>query len=309
MSYALRLFGIHKRYRVGLGSCRATVDALRGVTLHVRPAEVVVIAGRPGCGKSTLLLCAAGLMRPDKGRVHWFGESPSPAGRPAGVLYRSVPSHYGCMTAAESLQHALVRRNLAPPAEALDCALQRVAMTSAADAHLSRLSAGELRRLALAEMVLLQPRLAMLDDIADAPDDTSARIIAETIAWLSACGVTILASARHAATLASAASRVLSLEDGRLRPPVDPLPRALELTVDHAPRVALRLARHRCARSAGPSTVRVALGGASAEEVLADCRRMGIAVHGSRVVLVGSLARARVAEEQTPSVDRPPGVS
>lgn len=300
MSHALRLIGIHKRYRVGFGTCRATVDALRGVTLHVRPAEVVVIAGRPGSGKSTLLMCAAGLLRPDRGRVRWFGEPASAAGRPPGVLYRSVPSHYGCMTVAESLAHAMLHREISPQPSALHRALERVAMASASSLRLSRLGAGELRRLALAEMVLAPPRIALLDDIAEEADPASARVIIETIAWLAARGVTVLASAGDARALAPAASRVLALQEGRLRAPATPLPRALELTVDHAPRVASRLGRDRPARSAGPRTVRVALGGASAEEVLAECRRLGIAVHGSRIVLVGSLSHARVAEEHAP---------
>ena len=300
MADALRLIGIHKRYRVGLGSCRATVDALRGVTLHVRPAEVVAIAGRPGSGKSTLLMCAAGLLRPDRGRVRWFGEAASPAGRPPGVLYRSVPSHYGCMTVAESLAHAMLHRDVTPQPCALRAALERVAMASAASLRLSRLGAGELRRLALAEIVLAPPRIALLDDIAEGADPGSACVILEVIGWLAGRGVTVVASAAHPRTLAAVASRVLALEEGRLRAPAAPLPRALELTVDHAPRVASRLGRHRPARSAGPRTVRVALGGASAEEVLAECRRLGIAVHGSRVVLAGSLSRARVAEEHAP---------
>jgi ABC-type multidrug transport system ATPase subunit len=297
MSHALRLFDIHKRYRVGLGSCRATVEALRGVTLHVRPAEVVVITGRPGSGKSTLLMCAAGLLRPDRGRVRWFGQKASPAGRPPGVVYRSVPSHYGCMTVAESLTHAMLRRGVNPTESALRLALDRVGIGDTASVRLSRLGAGELRRLALAEMVLSPPRIALLDDIADEVGTGTGREVPDTIAWLAARGVSVLVSAAHARTLATVASRVLALEEGRLRAPGTPLPRALELTVDHAPRVASRLGRHRPARSAGPRTVRVALGGASAEEVLAECRRLGIAVHGSRVVLVGSLSRARVAEE------------
>lgn len=300
MAHPLRLFGIHKRYQVGLGSCRATVEALRGVTLHVRPAEVVVIAGPPGSGKSTLLMCAAGLLRPDRGRVHWFGESGTPAGRPPGVMYRSVPSHYGCMTVAESLTHAMLRRDVTPTANALRRALERVGMDKVASVRVSRLAAGELRRLALAELVLAPPRIALLDDIADEPDAVRGREIPDIIAWLSARGVTVLVSAANARTLAAVASRVLALEQGRLRALSAPLPRALELTVDQAPRVASRLGRYRPVRSAGPGTVRVALGGASAEEVLAECRRLGIVVHGSRIVMVGSLSRARVAEEPAP---------
>ncbi|MGQ0714877.1 MAG: ABC transporter ATP-binding protein [Gemmatimonadaceae bacterium] len=300
MAHALRLFGIHKRYRVGHGGCQATVDALRGITLHVRRHEVVVIAGRPGSGKTTLLMCAAGLLRPDRGRVHWFGESTSLAGRPPGVVYRSAPAHYGSMTVSESLTQSALRRAAAPSVMAIRHALDRVALGSVASQPVSRLGAGELRRLALAEMVLSAPRLALLDDIAEEADPGSMHVIPDVIAWLAGRGVTILATTSQARTLAGVASRVVALDGGRLHALSAPLPRALELTVDHAPRAASRLARHRPARTAGARTVRIALGGASPEEVLADCRRLGIAVHGSRVVLVGSLARARVAEEPAP---------
>jgi ABC-type multidrug transport system ATPase subunit len=195
----------------------------------------------------------------------------------------------------------MLRRDVTPTANALRHALERVGMAPTASVRLSRLGAGELRRLALAELVLSPPRIALLDDIANEPEPQSGPEISEVIGWLAARGVTVLASAASARTLAPVASRVLALDEGRLGALSAPLPRALELTVDHAPRVASRLGRNRAARSAGPSTVRVALGGASAEEVLAECRRLGIAVHGSRIVMVGGLSRARVAEEHAPA--------
>jgi putative ABC transport system ATP-binding protein len=299
VSHALRLLGIHKRYRAGLGACHGSVDALRGVTLTVETGEVVVVTGRAGSGKSTLLMCAAGLLRPDRGRVHWFGERATPAGRPPGVIYRSAPTHYGCMTVAEALAHAMVRREITPHPSAMGLALERVGMGAASSVRVSRLGAGQLRRLALAEMVLAPPRIALLDGVADEPDAGSVCDVPAIIAWLAATGVTLVVSAANARPLAAIASRVVTLDEGRLRALSTPLPRALELTVDHAPRAASRLGRTRAARSAGPTTVRIALGGASAEEVLADCRRLGIAVHASRVVLLGSLSRARVAEERS----------
>jgi ABC-type multidrug transport system ATPase subunit len=149
-------------------------------------------------------------------------------------------------------------------------------------------------------MVLSAPRIALLDDIADENDTASAKVIVDVIAWLASRGVTVVATTGQARTLAAVASRVLALEEGRLKAPAAPLPRALELTVDHASRVASRLGRHRPTRTAGARTVRIALGGSSAEEVLAECRRLGIAVYGSRIVLVGSLSRAQVAEEPAP---------
>jgi ABC-type multidrug transport system ATPase subunit len=70
---ALELRGVHKSYRAGIPGCLARADVLRGADLRVLPGEVVGIAGGVGAGKSTLLLCAAGLLRADRGMVARFG--------------------------------------------------------------------------------------------------------------------------------------------------------------------------------------------------------------------------------------------
>src|SRR5258705_8018134 len=58
------------------------VRVLSGVTLSVRPGEIVALLGPNGAGKSTLLACVAGLVRPRAGRIRWDGED-----------LRAVPPH------------------------------------------------------------------------------------------------------------------------------------------------------------------------------------------------------------------------
>jgi energy-coupling factor transporter ATP-binding protein EcfA2 len=68
----LALSKITKRYHAGAGGCTATVTALDGADLLAHAGEVLAIVGGAGSGKSTLLLCAAGLLRPDEGTIHWM---------------------------------------------------------------------------------------------------------------------------------------------------------------------------------------------------------------------------------------------
>jgi ABC-type branched-subunit amino acid transport system ATPase component len=64
------------------------VAVLRGVDLQVRRGEMVAIVAPPGAGLTTLLLCAAGLLRPDAGSVHW-GSAPGTRA-PSGALAPGV---------------------------------------------------------------------------------------------------------------------------------------------------------------------------------------------------------------------------
>ena len=65
----LELRAIGKRFVAGVGSCSASVTALRKASLEIRPGEILIVAGPIGAGKTTLLLCAAGLLRCDSGEI------------------------------------------------------------------------------------------------------------------------------------------------------------------------------------------------------------------------------------------------
>src|SRR5918998_1708106 len=109
MHTALLVSDVAKRYRAGVVGCFASVDALRGVSLSVPAGEHVGLFGPAGAGKTTLLLCAAGVMRPDAGRICWFGEASATRDggwAPPGVTY--VPERVSCyafLTVREALDH------------------------------------------------------------------------------------------------------------------------------------------------------------------------------------------------------------
>jgi ABC-type lipoprotein export system ATPase subunit len=133
---ALDVDGVSKRYVAGVAQCRVEVRALTRVSAQVRRGEILVVTGPAGAGKSTLLYCAAGLLRPDDGRIRWFGGDTPPSGLRA--LFSRSRSR-SCVRALRELSRA------APDLLLVDGVIEHLdpcAMASVADAFLDAARAG-----------------------------------------------------------------------------------------------------------------------------------------------------------------------
>lgn len=73
MTTALSITALAQSYRAGTPGCSARVSVLRDLDLALWPGEIVAVEGARGCGRSTLLRCAAGLLSPESGAIHWWG--------------------------------------------------------------------------------------------------------------------------------------------------------------------------------------------------------------------------------------------
>jgi len=299
MQTALHVADLAKRFRAGVVGCFASVDALRGVSFAVPAGEHVGLFGPAGSGKTTLLLCAAGIMRPDAGRVSWFGETTATRDggwAPPGVVY--VPERVSCyafLTVREALDHYGTLQEL-PSGERrakVDAAIDRLALGSLADTRLGRLGRGALARLAFAQALVGEPRLLLLDGTLDALDPASRPVVRALAVDLRREGVTMIVAAREVGALEGFVERAAVLTEGELRASfrcTRAAPRrALHLTVGRPPQAADLLRTRVAGVEHDAERVRVSLDGASPEEVLAHCAALGIAVHTSRVVAADDL--------------------
>jgi ABC-type multidrug transport system ATPase subunit len=294
MHTALLMSDVAKRFRAGVVGCFASVDALRGVSLSVATGEHLGLFGPAGAGKTTLLLCAAGVMRPDAGRIGWFGEAAATregGWAPPGVAY--VPERVSCyafLTVREALDHYGTLQELGAPDRRarVDAAIERLALGSLADTRLSRLGRGALARLAFAQALIGAPRLLLLDGTLDALDPASRPAVLALARELRAAGVTLVVATRETGALEGFVERAAVLCEGEIcatfRCARGAPRRALHLTVSR-PRHAAALLRTRVGGvEHDAERLRVSLDGASPEEVLAHCAQLEIAVHTSRVV-------------------------
>jgi NitT/TauT family transport system ATP-binding protein len=138
---------------------------LRELNLRVAAGEFVCVVGPTGCGKSTLLNVAAGLLSPSSGSVRVFGEVLNGINRRAGYLFQS-DALLPWRTALDNVATGLTFRGVALP-EARSQAQQwlaRVGLSGFGDRYPHQLSGGMRKRVALAQVLVLDPKLMLMDE-------------------------------------------------------------------------------------------------------------------------------------------------
>jgi ABC-type multidrug transport system ATPase subunit len=203
------------------------------VDLDVQGGEVAGIAAGPTSGKTTLLMCAAGLLRPDRGTVSWMGGAPNRdlLTKPQGIAYAGDrPFPYAFLSARETLEYAAIVRDL-PLRESgarVSRVLEHTGLGAVADRRVDALDGGSLTRLAIAAALLAQPRLLFVDDVPAGCDTASATEMAALLRGLAADGAAVVVAGRFVSSLASAQAfypgvtcRSYVLAEGRLEPATD----------------------------------------------------------------------------------------
>ncbi len=139
--------------------------AVRDVTLRVAPGEFVSVVGPTGCGKSTLLNVGAGLLEPSAGRVDVFGHRLSGINSRAGYMFQAdalMPWRSALGNVIAGLQFRGV-----PDAEARaqgEQWLARVGLAGFGDRYPHQLSGGMRKRAALAQTLILDPDIMLMDE-------------------------------------------------------------------------------------------------------------------------------------------------
>jgi len=139
--------------------------AVRDVTLDVAPGEFVSVVGPTGCGKSTLLNVGAGLLEPSSGEVRVFGERLAGLNRRAGYMFQSE-ALMPWRTALQNVTAGLEFREL-PADEARrqgEAWLQRVGLGGFGDRYPHQLSGGMRKRTSLAQTLVLDPDIILMDE-------------------------------------------------------------------------------------------------------------------------------------------------
>jgi len=198
---------------------RKSIVAVRDLNLRVESGEVYGLLGPNGSGKSTTLKIILGLVSPTRGQTKIFGRDSSLVeSREAVGFLPENPYFYKFLTGEETLRFfgKLCRLSGSRLNERVNELLELVGLTSARQQRLSTYSKGMLQRIGLAQALINEPKLVVLDEPTAGVDPAGSRDIRNIIFDLKQRGVTVLLSSHLLGQVQEICDRVGILAKGAL---------------------------------------------------------------------------------------------
>jgi ABC-2 type transport system ATP-binding protein len=214
---AIAVTGVTKVFPVPFQ--RRPILAVRDLNLNIPPGEIYGLLGPNGSGKSTTLKIILGLVSPTQGEVQIFGrESSLVESRTDVGFLPENPYFYRYLTGKETLRFygklcGLGGKTLSARTDEL---LAMLDLGHAANRRLAGYSKGMLQRLGLAQALLQNPRLVILDEPTAGVDPAGARGIRDLILHLKTNGVTVLLSSHLLGQIQEICDRIGILANGIL---------------------------------------------------------------------------------------------
>jgi len=199
------------------------LEVLKGISLRVRPGEVIILIGPSGSGKSTLLRCINRLEEPTRGQIRVAGTEITARGvdlnrvrKDIGMVFQAF-NLYPHLTVLGNVTLALrkVLKMRRQDAEARGrLMLEHVGLGEKAGAHPNELSGGQQQRVAIARALALEPKLMLFDEPTSALDPELVGGVLRVMRDLRDEGMTMVVVTHEMSFARDAGDRVLFMDGG-----------------------------------------------------------------------------------------------
>ncbi len=195
--------------------------ALDRVSFAIEPGTITALVGPNGAGKTTLLRCLAVLDRPASGRIVLDGLDVAGHPRESHRKLGYLSDFYGLydeLTVRQCLRYHAVIHDLAPDEQALAAArtAERLDLAALMDRRASQLSRGQRQRLAIAQAIIHDPTLLLLDEPAAGLDPEARWNLSSLISDLAKGGMTLIVSSHILSELEDYSTHVMIIRGGKL---------------------------------------------------------------------------------------------
>ena len=217
-SPAIETENLTKDYPTGFLNTRKK-RSLDGLTMQVAEGEIFGFLGPNGAGKSTTIKLLMGIIFPTAGKAQILGKPVSDVGMHQDIGYLpEQPYFYDYLTAAELLNYFAQFHNLSPARrkERVQTMLKKVGLETAGKIQLRKYSKGMLQRVGLAQAILHDPKVVVLDEPMSGLDPVGRREVRDIILELKQQGRTVMFSTHILPDAESLCDRVGVIVGGKL---------------------------------------------------------------------------------------------
>ncbi|MEZ6241793.1 MAG: ABC transporter ATP-binding protein [Phycisphaerales bacterium] len=199
---------------------RSRVRAVDGITLDVNQREIFGLLGPNGSGKSTTIKLILGLLRPTSGRLVVFNKRPTDVATKKRIGYLPEESHlYPFLNARETLDYyaKLFELDHRTRTRRIDELLDMVGLTHAQFRPVREYSKGMARRIGIAQALINDPDLLILDEPTTGLDPIGTRQVKDLILELGRRGKTVILSSHLLSDVEDVVDRMVILYGGKIR--------------------------------------------------------------------------------------------
>ena len=199
--------------------------ALQGLTLRIPTGKRCALIGQNGCGKTTLFLLANGLYKPQQGMVRWQGKplqydraSLMALRQQVGLVFQDPEQQLVASTVEEDISYGLCNLGLPEDeiAQRVGEAIAAFGLTELVHRPVHHLSLGQKKRVSLADVMVMQPELLLLDEPTAYLDRLHTRDLMVKLKQIWAAGTTILMATHDLDLVYSWADWVFVVDRGKL---------------------------------------------------------------------------------------------
>lgn len=199
--------------------------ALRGVNLDVYKGERLAIMGSNGSGKSTFFLHLNGVLKPQKGELKIRGKAYDysrkgllEVRKQVGIVFQDPDNQLFSANVTQEISFGVLNLGYSEEEarEKVEAVIEKLNIGAFKDKPTHFLSGGQKKRVAIADILVMEPDVMILDEPASALDPKHARLIDELVEELSNSGITVILSTHDVERALLWASRVVLFDRGQV---------------------------------------------------------------------------------------------